>query len=149
MSAATPVKTPCIGICSTTSVGDWVCRGCKRYSTEVIGWISYNEEEKAAVMRRIEQLNTQILAGKFSIDSEDDLKAGLRRLSVPFDPSLSPYCWLHNLLKKAHYRIDSLESFGVSVKEEFAGIELGVLEQRVEGEILTLTQAHAERYRVT
>jgi hypothetical protein len=36
----------------------------------------------------------------------------------------------------------------VSVKEEFAGIELGVLEQRVEGEILTLTQAHAERYRV-
>ncbi|MDO7671884.1 MAG: DUF1289 domain-containing protein, partial [OM182 bacterium] len=27
-----PVKTPCIGICSTTSVGDWVCRGCKRYS---------------------------------------------------------------------------------------------------------------------
>lgn len=149
MSVATPVKTPCIGICSTTSVGDWVCRGCKRYSTEVIGWISYSEEEKAAVMRRIEQLNTQILAGKFSIDSEDDLKAGLKRLSVPFDPSLSPYCWLHNLLKKAHHRIDSLESFGVSVKEEFAGIELGVLEQRVEGEILTLTQAHAERYRVT
>jgi predicted Fe-S protein YdhL (DUF1289 family) len=149
MSVATPVKTPCIGICSTTSVGDWVCRGCKRYSTEVIGWISYSEEEKAAVMRRIEQLTTQILAGKFSIDSEDDLKAGLRRLSVPFDPSLSPYCWLHNLLKKAHHRIDSLASFGVSVKEEFAGIELGVLEQRVEGEILTLTQAHAERYRVT
>ena len=118
MSAATPVKTPCIGICSTTSVGDWVCRGCKRYSTEVIGWISYNEEEKAAVMRRIEQLNTQILAGKFSIDSEDDLKAGLRRLSVPFDPSLSPYCWLHNLLKKAHHRIDSLEKSARDISHE-------------------------------
>ena len=44
--ARAPVKTPCIGICSTTSVGDWVCRGCKRYSTEVIGWISFGEEEK-------------------------------------------------------------------------------------------------------
>ncbi len=149
MPAATPVKTPCIGICSTTSVGDWVCRGCKRYSTEVIGWISYGEQEKAAVMRRIEQLNTQILSGKFQIDSEDELKAGMRRMSVPFDPNLSPYCWLHNLLKKAHHRIDSLESFGVSVRAEYAGIELGELEQRVEGEILALTQAHAERYRVT
>ena len=149
MPAATPVKTPCIGICSTTSVGDWVCRGCKRYSTEVIGWISYGEQEKAAVMRRIEQLNTQILSGKFQIDSEDELKAGMRRMSVPFDPNLSPYCWLHNLLKKAHHRIDSLESFGVSVRAEYAGIELGELEQRVEGEILALTKAHAERYRVT
>ncbi|MBU2098945.1 MAG: DUF1289 domain-containing protein, partial [Gammaproteobacteria bacterium] len=26
-------KTPCIGICSTTSVGDKICRGCKRFST--------------------------------------------------------------------------------------------------------------------
>ena len=69
--ARAPVKTPCISICSTTSVGDWVCRGCKRYSTEVIGWISFGEEEKAAVMRRIEKLNKQILEEKFAIDSED------------------------------------------------------------------------------
>ncbi|MDP5074330.1 MAG: DUF1289 domain-containing protein, partial [OM182 bacterium] len=74
--ARAPVKTPCIGICSTTSVGDWVCRGCKRYSTEVIGWISFGEEEKAAVMRRIEKLNKQILEEKFAIDSEDELRAG-------------------------------------------------------------------------
>ena len=147
--ARTPVKTPCIGICSTTSVGDWVCRGCKRYSTEVIGWISFGEEEKAAVMRRIEKLNKQILEEKFAIDSEDELRAGLRRLSVPYDPALSPYCWLHNLLKKAHLRIGTLEGFGVSVRPEYAGLSMGELEQQVEKEILVLTQAHAERYRVS
>lgn len=147
-SASAPVKTPCIGICSTTSVGDWVCRGCKRYSSEVIGWITFGNDEKAAVMRRIEKLNTQILEGKFLIESEDELKAGMRRLSVPFDPALSPYCWLHNLLKKAHYRVDSLSGFGVSVRPDFAGLSLSELERRVEKEIIELTQAHADRYRV-
>ena len=148
-SSPSPVRTPCIGICSTTSVGDWVCRGCKRYSTEVIGWISFDETEKAAVMRRIEKLNTQILEGKFAIHSEEDLKNGLRRLSVPFDPALSPYCWLHNLLKKAHHRLESLDGLGVTVRPEFAGLTLAELERRVEGEILALTQAHADRYRVS
>ncbi len=144
-----PVRTPCIGICSTTSLGDWVCRGCKRYSTEVIAWNTFDEDEKAAVMRRIEKLNSQILEGKFVIDSEQALKAGMRRLNVPFDPSLSPYCWLHNLLKKAHSRIESLEDFGVRVLPEFAGLDLRVLERRVEEEILALTEAHSDRYKVS
>ncbi|MEC7008614.1 MAG: DUF1289 domain-containing protein, partial [Pseudomonadota bacterium] len=32
-----PIKTPCIGVCST-GIGDSVCRGCKRFSHEVIHW---------------------------------------------------------------------------------------------------------------
>ena len=100
-------------------------------------------------MRRIEKLNKQILEEKFAIDSEDELRAGLRRLNVPYDPALSPYCWLHNLLKKAHHRIGTLEGFGVSVRPEYAGLSMGELEQQVEKEILVLTQAHAERYRVS
>jgi hypothetical protein len=72
----------------------------------------------------------------------------MRRLSVPFDAALSPFCWLHNLLKKAHHRIESLDGFGVSVRPEFSQMSLGELEKQVEEEILALTQAHAERYRV-
>ena len=30
------VRTPCIGVCSTTSLGDRICRGCKRSNVEVI-----------------------------------------------------------------------------------------------------------------
>ena len=40
-----PVKTPCIGVCST-GIGDSVCRGCKRFSHEVIDWNSYSQEQK-------------------------------------------------------------------------------------------------------
>ena len=32
-------RTPCVGICSTT-YGDDVCRGCKRFSFEVIKQVS-------------------------------------------------------------------------------------------------------------
>ncbi len=51
--------------------------------------------------------------------------------------------------QKAHHRIGTLEGLGVSVRPDFAGLSMGQLEQQVEQEILALTQAHAERYRVT
>ncbi|MEK9650221.1 MAG: DUF1289 domain-containing protein, partial [Gammaproteobacteria bacterium] len=44
--------TPCLGICSTT-YGDDVCRGCKRFVHEVINWTSYTEDEKVNVNSRL------------------------------------------------------------------------------------------------
>ena len=46
------VKTPCIGVCST-GIGDSVCRGCKRFSHEVIQWNGYTEEQKRIVDQRL------------------------------------------------------------------------------------------------
>ena len=106
-------KTPCIGICSTTSLGDSVCRGCKRYSFEVINWNGYDEPGKTAVLRRIEKLISQILENKLRIFSVPNLKLGMEKASVPFNDELSPYCWLHNLLKKHHHAIDNLKDYGV------------------------------------
>ncbi len=140
------VKTPCIGICSTTSFGDSVCRGCKRYAFEVIGWNSYDPEAKQAVLNRIEKLICQILENKLRIFSVPNLKAGLEQLAVQYDPSLSPYCWLHNLLKKCHRDIDNLAEYGAYVLPEFQPLPLGELCELVDREILTLTQAHYERY---
>jgi predicted Fe-S protein YdhL (DUF1289 family) len=140
------IRTPCIGICSTTSVGDAVCRGCKRYSFEVIGWNSYSDAEKLAVLGRVEKLNVQILEHRVKVVSEEKLREGLRRMKVPFDENLSPYCWLHNLLKRSHDRIDSLQDFGVSINDEFQHLTVEELCQQVEREILTLCEAHFARY---
>ena len=144
-----PVKTPCIGICSTTSFGDRVCRGCKRYAFEVIDWHGYGDEEKAAVLRRIEKLITQILENRFRIFSVPNLKLGLEQARVPFDPTLSPYCWLHNLLRKKHRDIDNLSDFGVYVLPGHAGLSLGDLCAQVEEELQQLSLAHFERYLAT
>lgn len=45
-------STPCIGICST-SHGDHVCRGCKRFFNEVRDWQSFDADQREMVMNRL------------------------------------------------------------------------------------------------
>ena len=136
------VKTPCIGICSTTSLGDAVCRGCKRYAFEVIQWNSYEEEAKAAVLTRIEKLVCQILENKLRIFSVPNLKSGLERAQVPYDPLLSPYCWLHNLLKKHHQHIEDIREYGVYALPGFTELSMAGLSDIIDQELLLLCEAH-------
>lgn len=141
----TRTRTPCIGICSTTSVGDAICRGCKRYAFEVIRWNGYSDLEKEAVLSRIEALTVQILAGKFAIVSEEGLAEALRQCKLPFNPSLSPFTWLHNYLKKGNLAI-STEQLGVNVQPDYSHYSLEQLAELVEDELLVLCEAHFARY---
>lgn len=140
------VKTPCIGICSTTSFGDTICRGCKRYAFEVINWNNYGEEEKDAVMKRIEMFTEQIMASKFHIFSIERLEQALDDYRFFYDPALSPYCWLHNFLQKKFYRINSLDELGVTLTPEHAHKDIRELIQEVNEELIRLGEAHFERY---
>jgi len=142
------VRTPCIGICSTTSLGDSICRGCKRYAFEVINWNSYEDNQKKAVLSRIEKFNTQIIENKLRIVSEPDLRKGLRFWKVPFDESLSPYCWLHNLLKRCNQDRKDLEEYGVRIRTEYSHLPLVEVAERIDQEIITLCEAHSLRYKV-
>lgn len=51
-------RTPCVGICSTT-YGDLVCRGCKRFAHEIVGWNGYQESQRALVWQRLHDLLAQ------------------------------------------------------------------------------------------
>ncbi len=48
-------RSPCIGICSTT-YGDFVCRGCKRFAHEVVGWNQFTEAQRDRVWERLSEL---------------------------------------------------------------------------------------------
>lgn len=49
------VDNPCVGICSTSTVGSIFCVGCNRYYKDVIGWNAYSLDEKIlAMMRAVE-----------------------------------------------------------------------------------------------
>ena len=139
-------KTPCIGICSTTSLGDSVCRGCKRYSFEVINWNSYDEQQKVAVLKRLEKLICQILENKFTILCEATLESELKRANVPFNVELSPYCWLHNLFKKNKNRIADLRAYGVTARVDPARVPLNELLAQIDSELQLLSEAHLDRY---
>lgn len=49
------IKTPCIGICTATALGDAICRGCGRKAEDVINWNGYTNEKKREIIRKLEE----------------------------------------------------------------------------------------------
>jgi len=47
-----PIESPCISICRYE---DEVCVGCGRTVDEVVGWYDMTDDEKQAVLNRIEK----------------------------------------------------------------------------------------------
>lgn len=47
--------SPCVGICSSTNVGDAVCVGCGRTAEEVIEWNTYSDAQKTIINRRLNE----------------------------------------------------------------------------------------------
>jgi len=140
------VRTPCIGVCSTTSLGDRICRGCKRFSAEVINWNSYTEPQKQAVQARINQFTSQLMANKFRIVSQANLEGVLQDFRIFYDPDLSPFFWLHQLLQKHLYRISSLAEIGVELQPGFKGRDIRDLLLLINEELQRLSEAHYDRY---
>ena len=53
--------TPCVGICSTT-YGDLVCRGCKRFAHEIVQWNGYDGDQQQRVWQRLKTLRDEVLS---------------------------------------------------------------------------------------
>ncbi len=140
------IQTPCIGICSTTSFGDRICRGCKRFNFEVINWNSYSEEEKLAVFSRIDLLTEQILRNKFHIFSVSKLQDVMQDFRFFYHPNLSPYCWLHGLLQKHAYKVQSLNEIGVELMPEYKNSSLDEVMSLINDDLQLLSEAHFQRY---
>ena len=45
--------SPCVGICSSTNVGDAICIGCGRTAEEVIEWNTYTDGQKIGINLRL------------------------------------------------------------------------------------------------
>ena len=138
------VKTPCIGVCSTV-FGDEVCRGCKRFQNEVIDWNGYQDSQKIAVLSRLESLKTQIMKSKISIVNKKLLQNQLDTLDIKYVIDDNPFCWVFDLLRQASQSIDSLQDFGVVLKD---GVENNLFELKkvIESELFSLSEAHFQRY---
>ncbi len=78
--------TPCVGICSTT-YGDLVCRGCRRFSHEITGWNGYDDEQRERVWERLESLRATAVDAVVRPDSPDLLESFRERLELPEDVS--------------------------------------------------------------
>ena len=55
-----PTDTPCVGVCTTTALGDDVCKGCGRLAEEVILWHQMTAQEKQKINERLKNFKLGI-----------------------------------------------------------------------------------------
>ncbi len=142
MSTST-VRTPCIGVCSTT-FGDTVCRGCKRFLHEIVDWNRYSEAQKAIIWRRLDSLLTTVVDNYFAVTDPVLLAEQLAFQNIRRQPQLSPAGWVPELLKAAGPRELDWPSYGL----RYLGLDSPVPRQlydQISAEVYALAQAHYDR----
>jgi len=135
-------STPCLGICSTT-YGDNVCKGCKRFLHEVINWNKYSLLEKELVNSRLEDFKLTVLRDRFSISDPDLLASKLNEKGINFNDALDPLTWIFDLLRAAGSQSLDLEQFGINAHTR---MDLAELKNQIYIEFLELSEAHYQRY---
>ena len=142
------VKTPCIGVCST-GIGDAVCRGCKRFSHEVIDWNSYTQEQKAIIDRRLSDFLSQCVSNKLQVSDRALLQWQLQVQQVAFVEHHDEYCWVYSLLKAGGSQIDRTADYGFEVDRRYRDLPLTDLREMIDQEFYILSEAHYQRYLLT
>lgn len=142
------VRTPCIGVCST-GIGDSVCRGCKRFSHEVINWNGYSEDQKRIVDQRLADFLSTCMRNRFVVTDTALLDWQLQVQQVRYSSSHDAYGRLFALLKAGATQIQSPEKYGFSVHLNYRGQSLLALREDVDREFWALSVAHFERYLAT
>ena len=135
-------STPCLGICSTT-FGDEVCKGCKRFAHEIVSWTKYSPEEREIINLRLEQFKIQILKRRFKIINADLFASKLDEKAINFNHSLDPLTWIFDLFRAAGAQPIKLTDFGV---ENLISYDPKTIKDEINDELRELSEAHHERY---
>tara|TARA_B100000519_G_C13893151_1_gene273886 strand:+ start:101 stop:550 length:450 start_codon:yes stop_codon:yes gene_type:complete len=138
-------STPCIGICSTT-FGDDVCKGCKRFSHEITDWGKFSADERAIVNSRLEQFKATILEEKFIISDSSLFKKKMNEFSINFNSSLEPITWIFDLLRASSNKDLDLSDFGIEILPKFSNLSLLELRDLINQEMLQLSEAHYYKF---
>ena len=135
-------STPCLGICSTT-FGDEVCKGCKRFAHEIVSWTKYSEEEREIVNDRLEKFKIQILQHRFAITDKSLFESMLEEKAINFNHSLDPLTWIFDLFRAAGSQTFDISNFGIKSLVQF---NPKTIRDEINNELLELSEAHHERY---
>ena len=134
--------TPCLGICSTT-YGDDVCKGCKRFVHEIINWPKYSMDERAIVNDRLEEFKLLILKERFKVVDKDLFSLKLKEIAIIYNNSLDPLTWIFDLLRASGSQNLDLAQFGITSLQNF---DFKTIKDELNNEMLELSKAHHERY---
>ena len=141
----TRVPTPCVGLCSTT-YGDSVCRGCKRFAHEIVDWNRYDDVQKAAVLTRLTQLMSGVVSRYVLVTDVDLLKASLDSHGLRYRKDQPPECWVYDLFRQTRGQFARLADLGLAKLPEAESMSYREIWDAMNSEFLLVSEGHYERY---
>ena len=133
-------RTPCVGICSTT-YGDLVCRGCKRFAHEIDQWNGFAADQRVLVWERLFKLREgAFLAHAEVVDGELVLDRA-RRFRVADLEALSETNIAYEVVRRAGRETD-FSALGIAPRSPAASA--GALNERIEQELYARSLAQYE-----
>lgn len=105
-------STPCVGICSTT-YGDLVCRGCKRFSHEIVAWNVYNDDQRDRIWHRLYALRDQATALFVTVSDERRLREAGNAAQLRFGMEVSLQTLSYEVLRRRARDLRSLDPIGL------------------------------------
>jgi predicted Fe-S protein YdhL (DUF1289 family) len=138
-------KTPCVGLCSTV-YGDLVCRGCKRFSHEIIDWNRYQPVEKTAVWSRLEHLLTQLTSARVEVVSAVQLRGAMADRQMASVEGLPLPFQIVRLLSRAD--APTLPECGLRPRAEYAHMSTKQLREDIDQTFFALSEAYYQRHAV-
>ena len=139
------VLTPCIGLCSTT-YGDSVCKGCKRFAHEIVDWNRYEEKKKMAVMARLTQLMVDVVSRYLMVIDISLLKTTLDIHSLRYRKGQPPECWAYDLFRQTKGRFAHISDLGLAKRPEVERLGTTDLWHQMNKDFLAVSEGHYERY---
>ena len=140
-----PVKTPCIGVCST-GLRDSVCRGCKRFEYEVIHWNGYSREQKLLIETRLSELLARVVEQRFTIFDETLLVQQIQHQQIRVLDYRPSAALLFDLLKAGASQILDTQYYGFRRNWFCRQVDLVTLREEIDQEFYALSVAHYERF---
>jgi predicted Fe-S protein YdhL (DUF1289 family) len=140
--AAGQRSTPCIGICSTT-YGDLVCRGCKRFAHEIIAWNTYTDAQRERVWQRLVQLRDAATAMFVAIDDRDALQSAVRIVGLSDLRERTELSLAYQLLRRRARSIERVEVLGLRALVDGIRSPMAIRDA-IDAEFQTRSAAHFE-----
>ena len=137
-------STPCVGICSTT-YGDLVCRGCKRFAHEIVGWNGFDADQRKVVWDRLQDLREGAVGHCLRVSNADTLVRRAELGKIPDRNQLSLLMLAYELLRTVQLPLAELGEIGIEAHaaSQTAGWSRDLV-RRIDQEFYARSLAHYE-----
>lgn len=136
-------STPCIGICSTT-YGDMICRGCKRFAHEIVAWNGYTDDQRERVWHRLYALRDEATALYVAVADARTLRDAALQTKVERSTNMSLLTMGYEVLRRRALDLSDLSEIGLGALQADPVIPIAVRDA-IDAEFHLRSVAYFER----